>query len=57
MCVRLQQPCSPLRIVAQELLILVGTEVASPNNARVIDIGRVVNPLLKLVLRPVAHKN
>src|SRR5271156_2333750 len=57
MCVRLKQPCGPLRIVAQQLLILVLSEITSPDDASVIDVGRVVDPLLKLVLRPVAHEN
>ena len=57
MRVRFKQPCGPLRIITQQLLILIRADVARPNDSRVIDVGRIVNPLLKLVLRPVAHEN
>ena len=57
MRVRLQQPRRAIRIIAQQLLIFFRAKVARPDNARAIDIGRVVNPLLKLMLRPVANEN
>ena len=44
-------------IVAQQLLIFVRSQIASPDDAGAIDVRRVVNPLLKLVLGPVAHEN
>src|ERR1700680_4378272 len=55
--VRLEQPNRAIRIIAQKLSVFGRAEIASPDNARTVDVSRIVDPLLECVRRPVTHEH
>ena len=56
--IRLQQPGCAIRVVAPELFVFFGAEVAGPHHARAVDVGAIVDPLvLENVLWPITHED
>ena len=55
--VRLEQPNRAIRIIVQKLFIFRRAEIASPDNARAVNVSRIVDPLFERVRWPVTNEH
>src|SRR3954470_3894367 len=55
--IRLQKPHTAIGIIFPQRLVFSGTKIMRPNGSRRVDLGGVVHPFVKSVLRSIPHKH